>query len=74
MVALGNFNIRVCQEVDGTYFAEVENLPGCFTMGATLEELNSNLREAIASYLSSVQKDLSQYRFHITDKDIVNHA
>ena len=73
MVTLGGFDIRVYQEEDGSYYATVENLPGCFTMADTLDELNENLREAIASYLASVQKDLSRYPFHITQKDI-HHA
>lgn len=72
MTALGNFVIHVHQEDDGSYYAEVENLPGCFTMGETLDELNKNLREAITSYLASVQKDLSAYHFHITDKDVIH--
>jgi predicted RNase H-like HicB family nuclease len=31
----------------GTYWAEVEELPGCFASGQTLDELFESLREAI---------------------------
>lgn len=72
MSAFGNFTIRVFQEEDGSYYAEVVNLPGCFTMGKTLPELGKNLKEAIASYLSSIKKELSEYQFHITPKDILH--
>lgn len=72
MVTLGGLNIQVYQEEDKSYYASVENLPGCFTMAATLEELDGNIREAITSYLLSVQKDLPKYQFHITSKDIIH--
>lgn len=64
MVSLGGLDIRVYQEDDGSYYASVENLPGCFTMAETLEELDGNIREAITSYLLSVQKDLPRYQFN----------
>ncbi len=32
---------------DGTYWADVEELPGCFAAGETLDELFESLREAI---------------------------
>ena len=41
-------------------------------MAETLEELDENLREAIASYIASLQKDLPDYRFHTTDKDLIH--
>ena len=38
-------------EVEGGYWAEVAGLPGCFTQGDTLDEVYSNLKEAIACHL-----------------------
>lgn len=35
-------------EEGGGYWAEVANLPGCFTQGGTLDEVYRNLTEAIA--------------------------
>ena len=37
---------------EGGYWAEVPALPGCVTQGDTLEEVTSNLREAIEGWLS----------------------
>jgi predicted RNase H-like HicB family nuclease len=45
------FTARVHQEPDGTYWAEVLELPGCFASGFTMDELLEALREAIAMYL-----------------------
>ena len=35
------------QEDDGSYWAEVKELPGCFASGHTLDELQEALLEAI---------------------------
>jgi predicted RNase H-like HicB family nuclease len=46
-------NIKVIvHEEDGGYWAEVPALPGCFSQGDTLEELQENIKEAIEGYLS----------------------
>ncbi len=37
---------------EGGYWAKVPNLPGVYTQAETLEELESNLREAVELYLS----------------------
>jgi predicted RNase H-like HicB family nuclease len=36
---------------EGGYWAEIPALPGCFTVGKTLEELRANLEEAISLHL-----------------------
>ena len=36
----------------GAYWAEVNELPGCFASGQTLDELTDALRESIQMYLS----------------------
>lgn len=38
-------------EVGNGYWAEVADLPGCFTQGETLDEIYHNLIEAIACHL-----------------------
>jgi predicted RNase H-like HicB family nuclease len=38
-------------EEDGSYWAEVKELPGCFASGATLDELKEALVEAISMCL-----------------------
>jgi predicted RNase H-like HicB family nuclease len=39
---------------EGGYWAEVPSLPGCVTEGDTMEELETNLREAIELYLRPI--------------------
>ncbi len=36
---------------EGGYWAEVPALPGCITEGDTIEELESNLKDAIEGWL-----------------------
>jgi predicted RNase H-like HicB family nuclease len=45
------FTARVHREDDGTYWAQVVDLPGCFASGDSLDELGDALREAVALYL-----------------------
>lgn len=42
---------------EGGYWAEVPALPGCVTQGETKSELESNLREAIAAWLTAGEGD-----------------
>jgi Uncharacterized conserved protein len=37
---------------EGGFWAEVPSIPGCATQGETMEELRSNLRDAIEGCLS----------------------
>ena len=37
---------------EGGFWAEVPALPGCVTQGETIEELHTNLHEAIEGWLS----------------------
>jgi predicted RNase H-like HicB family nuclease len=37
---------------EGGFWAEVPALPGCVTQGETIEEITSNLREAVQGWLS----------------------
>jgi predicted RNase H-like HicB family nuclease len=38
-------------EESGGYWAEVPALPGCFTEGDSIEELERNIREAVEGWL-----------------------
>lgn len=40
-------------EEDGSYWAEVKELPGCFASGATLDELKDALVEAIGMVIEN---------------------
>jgi predicted RNase H-like HicB family nuclease len=43
---------------EGGYWAEVPSIPGCVTQGDTVEELISNLYEAVEACLSVDLKDI----------------
>lgn len=45
------FHVTIHEE-DGSYWADVTELPGCFASGATLDELHDALLEAIRLYLT----------------------
>lgn len=44
------FRARVHREENGSYWAEVLELPGCFASGESLDELSEALDEAIRLY------------------------
>ena len=46
------FHAIVHKAEEGGFWAEVPCIPGCATEGETMEELRSNLREAIEGCLS----------------------
>ena len=56
--------IIVIHKENWNYWAEVENLPGCFTQADTEKELLQNIKEAIWSYILSLQKDLISTDFN----------
>ena len=42
---------------EGGFWAEVPALPGCFTQGETLEEIQANLHEAIEGWLLAAEPE-----------------
>jgi len=44
------------QDEDGVFVAEVPSLPGCLSQGATRAEALTNVRDAIALYLESLEE------------------
>src|ERR1022692_3939881 len=49
-----SYSVFYEQASEGGYVAFVPTLPGCHTQGETLEETESNVKEAIALYLDSL--------------------
>ena len=45
------YTIKVFQEEDGSFYAEVAELPGCFSSWKDIDELKVNVKEAISCYL-----------------------
>ena len=46
----------VFEQADFNWAAYVPDLPGCITTGKTLDEVESNIREAIAGHLSTLRE------------------
>jgi predicted RNase H-like HicB family nuclease len=57
---------------EGGYWAEVPSIPGCATQGETMEDLRSNLREAIEGCLS-VPVGLQSSPNQLTDFNSYTH-
>jgi predicted RNase H-like HicB family nuclease len=49
------YRVLIEQDEDGVFVAEVPSLPGCVSQGGTRDEALSNVREAIALYLESLE-------------------
>lgn len=47
----------VIEKAEGNYSAYVPDLPGCIATGATLEEVESEIREAIVFHLEGLRED-----------------
>ena len=61
------FHAQVHEE-DGSYWASVDELPGCFASGFDLDELQEALLEAIQTYLSEGIR-LGDARIQVEDSD-----
>ena len=51
------YKIAIHTEPAGGYWAEVPALPGCFSQGETMAELQDNIREAITLYLETLRAE-----------------
>jgi predicted RNase H-like HicB family nuclease len=50
------YTVLVHEAEEGGYWAEVEELPGCFASGDTLDELESDVRDAIETYIAACKE------------------
>ena len=49
------YRVNIVQDEDGIFVADVPALPGCISQGATRTEALTNIREAIAGYVESLE-------------------
>jgi len=47
----------IIEQAEGNYSAYVPDLPGCVTTGASLDEIEQNIREAITFHLDGLRED-----------------
>ncbi len=50
------FRVLIEPDEDGIFVAECPTLPGCISQGETREAAVRNIRDAIAGYLTSLEK------------------
>jgi predicted RNase H-like HicB family nuclease len=65
--------VQIHREEDGTYWAESLDAPGCFTVGATIEETLTNYEEALRCHFDLTNDDKGVFRLEpvITAKLVV---
>ena len=64
------YTMMVHKAEEGGYWAEIAELPGCVTQGATLEELRANGLEAMEAALEVDTKDMQLTGVTPPDEDI----
>lgn len=64
-----NFKVILEQQEEGGYAAYVPSLPGCFSQGETVEEAETNIREAIELYLETL-RDLKRPLPQILEREV----
>ncbi len=50
------FRVIIEQDEDGVFVAHCPALPGCISQGATRQEAQANIKEAITGYVESLKK------------------
>jgi predicted RNase H-like HicB family nuclease len=50
------YAVVIHEDQEGGYWAEVPALPGCYSQGESVEELMSNIREAITGVLEVMRE------------------
>ena len=53
-----NFTVVIEKDEDGMYVAEVPDLKGCYTQGATVEEVLANIKEVIELCIGTQKKEI----------------
>ena len=55
---------------DGSYWAEVRELPGCFASGETVAELIESIEEAVSLYLAPPEGDAPPVAIELAGFDL----
>ena len=66
------YPIIITEADEGGFWAEVPQLPGCVSQGETIAELKTNLRQAIAGYLETLdQTQLATCKRRVTIDEVM---
>lgn len=52
-----NYAVVIHQDPDGGFWGGVPALPGCYSQGETVDELEQNIREAITGVLEVLKEE-----------------
>jgi predicted RNase H-like HicB family nuclease len=66
LIKYWNFHVKIHYD-DDIIWAEVLDLPWCFTQAENEAELYNNLKEAISSYIMSLRKDFLNSNFDVRE-------
>lgn len=55
---------------EGSYWAEVRELPGCFASGHTIAELIESVEEGVALYLASPERKAPPVKIELSGLDL----
>ena len=55
---------------DGSYWAEVRELPGCFAAGHTIAELIKSVDEGVALYVASPEREAPPVKIELAGLDL----
>lgn len=64
----------VIEKADANYAAYVPDLPGCFSTGAMMAEVEQGIREAIALHLAGLREDGQPIPFPSSEVEYVDTA
>ena len=64
----------VIEKTDASYGAYVIDLPGCVATGATVEDVEGNIRSAIELHLAGMREDGEQIPFPSSQVEYVDVA
>lgn len=67
---MDKYAVVVHEDPEGGFWAEVPALPGCYSQGETMDELLSNVREAIAAVLEVMKEQGKQPEPNVQVLDI----
>ena len=67
------FRVRIEQDEDGVFVAQVPSLPGCVSQGSTRSGAIANVQEAIAGYLESLSEHDEAIPPPAIDEAVVDH-
>lgn len=54
------FTVKISKDENNSFYAEVFELPWCFTTAETIPELKENIKEAIECYLEWMKLDIER--------------